>query len=582
MRILIALILTLPLFGQIKINPITGLPDLVGGGAGSGGSPTSQTTFCRSTTGNDTYTCGLTPALTSYGSGTSASPGACVVLNADTANTGTATINIDGLGAKNILNRSGEALVTGDLIVNAPIWICYNGTSFYVSGDGRGTNSTSILFTVPNSCLSTTGNDTYTCSLAPLALTSYLNGSCLILNADTSNTGAATINVDGLGAKSILSKNGNALRNNDIKNGVPNTICYNGTNYYVQGDGQGTTSTYIAPEDTSKLCTDAGGDDTYVCSLSPLAMTTYTTGACIILKVTTANTGAATVNVDGLGAITIVDHDLATLANGMIPANSPTAACYNGTNYVLTSLVASSGTGSIEEGTYSTAACTANTLRLNTNGPMFQFCSGSTWKNYRVASAGPMTIPTASQYTVADGTGQTMTLANSTAGLYFTTTGSSDNTSIAYFTAPATPYTFTINWGDESTKGSSTDGTLRGIGFSDNSNKVKAFYSYIREGTSSLWDVQCAITYLSDLNTYSTTATLTSNCFSAVPIKWLRVTDNGTNRLFYSSLDGVNWLQHYSEGNTTDLTTTRLVIIANGLSDATKVNRFTVHSVIVN
>jgi len=159
MRLLLVASLTLAAFGQqIRINPFTGLPDLTGTGSGgtvtagtgilvtagptvSGDSATLQfratqqagtTNYGRSTTGNDTYVVSLTPSLTAY------TRGGCVVLDADTANTGAATINVDTLGAKSILTRSGAALSTGDITANKPITICYDGTQYIIQGDGGG------------------------------------------------------------------------------------------------------------------------------------------------------------------------------------------------------------------------------------------------------------------------------------------------------------------------------------------------------------------------------------------------------------------------------------------------------------
>jgi hypothetical protein len=88
--------------------------------------------YCRSTTGNDTYVCALTPTLTAY------TRGGCLVLDADTANTLTATIDVDTLGAKSILNRAGAALSTGDITANKPITLCYDGTQYIIQGDGGG------------------------------------------------------------------------------------------------------------------------------------------------------------------------------------------------------------------------------------------------------------------------------------------------------------------------------------------------------------------------------------------------------------------------------------------------------------
>lgn len=84
-------------------------------------------TYCAPATGNDTYTCGLTPALTAY------TTGMCLVVKPDTANTGTATLNVDALGSVSVLGPFGSALADGDL-PTSPWMACYNGTAFIKQG----------------------------------------------------------------------------------------------------------------------------------------------------------------------------------------------------------------------------------------------------------------------------------------------------------------------------------------------------------------------------------------------------------------------------------------------------------------
>ena len=218
--------------------------------AAGGAQPVSQSTFCNSASVTDAYTCGVTPALTTYGTSPTF---ACITLMAATPNTGAATIDIDGLGVKAILSRSGDPLVTGDILAGIPLSMCYNGVSFYVDADGRGTNSTNILFTTPNYCRSTTGTDSYTCNLSPLPLSSYTAGACLILSADTHNTGAATLTVDGLATQQIRGTSNGNLKTNDIRADVPITVCYNGTNYYLQYVGEGTSAS-IGAKASWALC----------------------------------------------------------------------------------------------------------------------------------------------------------------------------------------------------------------------------------------------------------------------------------------------------------------------------------------
>jgi len=79
---------------------------------------------------------------------------------------------------------------------------------------------------------------------------------------------------------------------------------------------------------------DAGSTDTYVATLSPVP-TAYVTGRLYVLKAATANTGAASVNFNGLGAKTIVKATSTTLSNNDIIANMLCLLVYDGTNMVL-------------------------------------------------------------------------------------------------------------------------------------------------------------------------------------------------------------------------------------------------------
>lgn len=79
---------------------------------------------------------------------------------------------------------------------------------------------------------------------------------------------------------------------------------------------------------------DAGSTDDYVATISPTPVG-YVTGGVYILVAATANTGAATVNFNGLGAKTIVKAVSTTLSNNDILANMYCLLVYNGTNMVL-------------------------------------------------------------------------------------------------------------------------------------------------------------------------------------------------------------------------------------------------------
>jgi hypothetical protein len=96
--------------------------------------------YCRSTTGNDTYTCTVSPSETS----TSLSRGQYVFLDPDTANTGAATISIGGGTARAIVTTAGADPADGAIVANRGNLIYWNGTNFNQvgaasSGGGIGT-----------------------------------------------------------------------------------------------------------------------------------------------------------------------------------------------------------------------------------------------------------------------------------------------------------------------------------------------------------------------------------------------------------------------------------------------------------
>lgn len=153
------------------------------------------------------------------------------------------------VASANILVTSLDGTLTNERVITAGTGIGFvdggAGSTFTVSVD------TAVMLSRATDqagtdayCRSTTGTDTYTCALTP-TLTAYTRGGCLVLDGDTANTGAATVNVDTLGAKSILTRVSGALLDGDIPANKPTRICYDGTQFIVQG-GSGNVSTDAA------------------------------------------------------------------------------------------------------------------------------------------------------------------------------------------------------------------------------------------------------------------------------------------------------------------------------------------------
>ena len=72
----------------------------------------------------------------------------------------------------------------------------------------------------------------YVVALAP-ALPNHIEGLPIHFKADNSNTGASTLNINGLGAKSIVMPDGSALSAGTIKAGQIVTVIYTGAAYMI-------------------------------------------------------------------------------------------------------------------------------------------------------------------------------------------------------------------------------------------------------------------------------------------------------------------------------------------------------------
>lgn len=76
----------------------------------------------------------------------------------------------------------------------------------------------------------------YTVTLNP-AMASYVEGVAVAVKINVSNTGASTININGLGAKSIRDAKGNTLTAGKLLANSIYTLRYNGSNFILQGEG---------------------------------------------------------------------------------------------------------------------------------------------------------------------------------------------------------------------------------------------------------------------------------------------------------------------------------------------------------
>ncbi len=197
-------------------------------------------------------------------------------------------------------------------------------------------------------------SDAYAITLSP-AIASYVTGTGYRFKANTANTGAATLNINGLGAQAIKKAAGGIttdLSSNDIRAGQWVEVVWDGTNFQMQSTlgnaGGGFSSSTPADQlDAAFYAADGGASDAYAITLSP-AIASYVAGTHFIFKANTANTGAATLNINALGAQAIkkaVGGVTTDLDTNDIRAGQFVLVVWDGTNFQMLSLLGNAAAG---------------------------------------------------------------------------------------------------------------------------------------------------------------------------------------------------------------------------------------------
>lgn len=100
-----------------------------------------------------------------------------------------------------------------------------------------------------------------------------------------------------------------------------------------------------------KYAVTASGTDTYTATPSP-TLTAYTSGDVYYILFTNANTGAATLNLNALGAKAIRKNGATALVAGDIAAGQVVALAYDGTNLQIVSGTSTGTVPTLASGTY--------------------------------------------------------------------------------------------------------------------------------------------------------------------------------------------------------------------------------------
>jgi hypothetical protein len=166
-----------------------------------------------------------------------------VVVTVANNNTGPTTLNLNGLGAKNV-TRNGNALTGGEMLAGQNYQFSYNGTSWNMMSPAA--NAAQIY----NGTASTTGsaNAQVLASVTPGGF-SLQYGVVVTFTAGNTNTGATTINVDSSGAITIKKKGSSGglvdLAASDLTSTEIYQIIYDGTYWELNSQSFPPSSTFF-------------------------------------------------------------------------------------------------------------------------------------------------------------------------------------------------------------------------------------------------------------------------------------------------------------------------------------------------
>jgi len=173
--------------------------------------------------------------------------------------------------------------VTGYVVQNSAVSISDAGV---VSGLASGLVATdaTTLAQVQNSATQTltsvSGTNTITGTLSP-DLTAYTLGQTFRFVAVGANTGPVTINIDGLGAKSITKSGATALEADDILSGALVQISYDGTRFQlVSGAGGSAIEGAVNSLTQGDIVVDAGTGQVLV---GPITFTSMTVNGRLVI-----------------------------------------------------------------------------------------------------------------------------------------------------------------------------------------------------------------------------------------------------------------------------------------------------------
>jgi hypothetical protein len=198
----------------------------------------------------------------------------------------------------------------------------------------------------------------------------------------------------------------------------------------LKGDGSGNTLQAIAGVDyvsglqlqnsTLTFLTSVAGTNVITGNLTP-AIASYVAGQMFSFLSAGANTGAVTLNINGVGAKAVTKLGSTALAAGDIPANTIIIVQYDGSEFQLVAPAALSSLGSMAFQNAGSVAITGGTIAGTFTGPLTGNVTGNVSGSSGSCIGNAATATLSTDSTNAIGYNQTWTVFNSTTRAFNTT-----------------------------------------------------------------------------------------------------------------------------------------------------------------
>jgi hypothetical protein len=263
------------------------------------------------------------------------------------ANTGASTVNVNGLGVKSIKLPSLGDPKAGDIPAITQTELVYDGTYFILQNPSTTDRIVIADYSSSGDFYIDSGTaDDYI--LSPKdgyeGISAYIEGCRVRFIPGNDNTGACTINVNGHGPVNVKLNGGSDPKAGDIPSGIETTVVYTGSVFIIENPPVTDNINVSNYSSAGDFYVDSGTTNTYILSASSgfEPMSSYFIGGRVRFLPLASNTGASTVNVNGLGTKSIKLANTADPTALDILRGSECILYYDGANFVLVNPLGSS------------------------------------------------------------------------------------------------------------------------------------------------------------------------------------------------------------------------------------------------